>query len=125
MDRSRIETHIKPLLGHRQVRALKRADIEGMQSDIAAGKTARPRSTGRGGATTGGGGVAARTVSTLQSAFAHAARLDVIISNPAEGVRKLAGRKKERRLSVPEIKKLGEAMWRRPLSDREADAADL
>jgi integrase len=110
MDRSRIETHIKPLLGRRQVRALKLADIEGMQSDIASGKTAKPRSTGRGGATTGGGGVAARTVSTLQSLFAHAARLDVIASNPAEGVRKLAGKKKERRLSVAEIKKLGSAM---------------
>jgi len=27
MDRSRIETHIKPLIGRRQVRALKIADI--------------------------------------------------------------------------------------------------
>jgi len=110
MDRSRIDTHIKPLLGRRQVRALKLADIEGMQSDIAAGKTAKPRGTGRGGATTGGGGVAARSVSTLQSLFSHAARLDIIASNPAEGVRKLAGKKKDRRLSVAEIKKLGEAM---------------
>ena len=110
MDRSRIETHIKPLLGRRQVRALKLADIEGMQSDIAAGRTAKPRGIGRGGATTGGGGVAARTVSTLQSLFAHATRLDVIASNPAEGVRKLAGKKKERRLSVAEIKTLGETM---------------
>jgi site-specific recombinase XerD len=110
MDRSRIETHIKPLLGGRQVRALKLADIEGMQSDIAVGKTAKPRGSGRGGATTGGGGVAARTVSTLQSLFAHAARLEIIASNPAEGVRKLAGKKKERRLSTAEIKKLGEAM---------------
>ena len=67
MDRSRIETHIKPLLGRRQIRALKLADIEGMQSDIAAGKTAKPRAAGRGGVTTGGSGVAARTVSTLQS----------------------------------------------------------
>ena len=110
MDRSRIETHIKPLLGRRQVRALKLADIEGMQSDIAAGKTAKPRGTGRGGTTTGGGGVAARTVSTLQSLLAHAKRLDVIANNPADGVRKLAGKKKERRLSVAEIKKLGETM---------------
>ncbi|GAA5266530.1 hypothetical protein ACOSOMT5_P2958 [Acidiphilium sp. MT5] len=110
MDRSRIETHIKPLLGRRQVRALKLADIEGMQSDIAAGKTAKPRSAGRGGATTGGGGAAARTVSTLQSLFAHAARFDIIPANPANGVRKLAGKKKERRLSVAEIRKLGEAM---------------
>jgi integrase len=110
MDRSRIETHIKPLLGRRQVRALKLADIEGMQADIAAGKTAKARGTSRGGATTGGGGVAARTVSTLQSLFAHAARFEIIASNPAEGVRKLAGKKKERRLSVAEIKKLGAAM---------------
>jgi integrase len=109
MDRCRIETHIKPLLGRRQVRALKLADIESMQSDIAAGKTAKPRA-GRGGATTGGSGVAARTVSTLQSLLAHAVRLDVVASNPAEGVRKLAGKKKERRLSVTEIKKLGDAL---------------
>ena len=37
-------------------------------------------------------------------------RLNVIVVNPAEGVRKLAGKKKERRLSIAEIKKLGEAM---------------
>jgi integrase len=110
MDRSRIETHIKPLLGRRQVRALKLADIAGMQADIAAGKTAKPRGAGRGGVTTGGTGVAARTVSTLQSLLAHAKLLDVVASNPAVGVRKLAGKKKERRLSVAEIKKLGAAM---------------
>ena len=110
MDRSRIETHIKPLLGRRQIRALKLADIKGMQSDIAAGKTAKPRAAGRGGVTTGGAGVAARTVSTLQSLLAHAKRFDVIASNPADGVRKLAGKRKERRLSVAEIKKLGQTM---------------
>lgn len=110
MDRSRIETHIKPLLGRRQVRALKLADIAGMQADIAAGKTAKPRGAGRGGVTTGGAGVAARTVSTLQSLLAHAKLLDVVVANPAVGVRKLSGKKKDRRLSVAEIKKLGTAM---------------
>jgi site-specific recombinase XerD len=110
MDWSRIETHIKPLLGRRQVRALKVADISSMQADIAAGKTARPRGPGRGGVTTGGAGVAARTVSTLQSLLAHAKQLDIIVSNPAAGVRKLAGKKKERRLSVAEIKRLGETI---------------
>jgi integrase len=110
MDRSRIETHIKPLLGRRQVRALKLSDIEGMQTDIAAGKTAKPRAVGRGGVTTGGSGVAARTVSTLQSLLAHATRLDIIATNPSRGVRKLPGKRRERRLSVAEIKKLGEAM---------------
>lgn len=110
MDRSRIETHIKPLLGRRQVRALRLADIEGLQSDIAARKTAKPRGAGRGGATTGGDGVAARTLSTLQSLLAHATRRDIIASNPAEGVRRIAGKKKERRLSLAEIRKLGAAM---------------
>ena len=75
-------------------------------------KTAKPRGPGRGGVTTGGEGVAARTVSTLQSLLAHANRLDVIPSNPAVGVRKLAGKKKERRLSVAEIKRLGETRGR-------------
>jgi integrase len=110
MDRSRIETHIKPLLGKTLVHTLKIADIEGMQSDIVAGKTAKPRGEGRGGATTGGPGVAARTVSTLQSILGHAARLDRIETHPSKGARKLAGKKKSRRLSVPEIEKLGQAI---------------
>jgi len=41
MDRSRIERHVKPLLGRRSVRGLNPEDIEKMQLDIAAGKTAR------------------------------------------------------------------------------------
>jgi hypothetical protein len=73
MDKSRIETHIKPLLGKTLVHTLKIADIEGMQSDIVAGKTAKPRGEGRGGKTTGGPGVAGRTVSTLQSIFGRRA----------------------------------------------------
>ena len=48
-DRSRIEIHIKPLLGGRLVSRLTLNDIEGMQADIAAGKSARGRKKGRGG----------------------------------------------------------------------------
>ena len=36
--------------------------------------------------------------------------LDVIASNPAVGARKIAGKKKERRLSVAEMRELGEAL---------------
>ena len=61
MDRSWIETHIKPLLGARLVSGLTLRDIEGMQADIAAGKSARGRKAGRGGKSTGGSGVASRT----------------------------------------------------------------
>lgn len=110
MDKSRIETHIKPLLGDRLAHTLKVADIEGMQSDIVTGKTAKPRGKGRGGTTTGGPGVASRAVGTLQSVLGHAARLGKIESHPSRGARKLAGKKKMRRLSVAEIKKLGVAM---------------
>ncbi|MFC0217605.1 integrase arm-type DNA-binding domain-containing protein [Pseudochelatococcus lubricantis] len=110
MDKSRIETHIKPLLGNRLAHTLKVADIEGMQSDIVAGKTAKPRGKGRGGVTTGGSGVASRAVGTLQSILGHAARLDKLENHPSRGARKLTGNKKQRRLSVAEIKKLGAAM---------------
>ncbi len=41
MDRSRIESHLKPLLGRRQVGALKLGDIEAAQADIAAGRPRR------------------------------------------------------------------------------------
>lgn len=110
MDRSRIETHIKPLLGERYAHTLKVADVEGMQSDIVAGKTARPRGNGRGGAVTGGPGVASRAVGTLQSILGHAVRLDKLESHPCRGARKLAGKRKQRRLSIAELGLLGAAM---------------
>ena len=110
MDRSRIESHIKPLLGKRQVASLKLGDIEGAQADIAAGKTSKTRVGGRGGATTGGEGVAARTMSTLHAIFEHAVRLGQIEANPAKGVRKLASVPRERRLSRSEIERLGKTL---------------
>lgn len=110
MDRSRVDTHIRPLIGAKQVRGLRLGDVEGMQADIARGKTAKARVGSRGGATTGGDGVAARTVSTLHAIFEHAVRLGLIEANPARGVRRLAGRPRERRLSTGEIAALGKAM---------------
>lgn len=114
MDRSRIERHIKPLIGGRRITALTLGDIEFMQADIARGKTARPRAGSRGGATTGGEGVASRTVSTLHSLLEHAARLGIIAQNPSRGVRKLAVAPRERRLSTAEIRQLGQAMRTAP-----------
>jgi len=110
MDRSRIEAHIKPLLGKRQIGTLKLGDIEGAQADIAAGKTSKPRIGSRGGATTGGDGVAARTMSTLHAIFEHAVRLGQIDVNPARGVRKLAAAPRDRRLGRAEIERLGKAL---------------
>src|SRR6202046_2997307 len=110
MDRSRIEAHIKPLLGKRQINSLKLGDIEGAQADIADGKTSKARVGARGGATTGGEGVAARPMSALHAIFEHGVRLGKIENNPAKGVRRLASLPRDRRLSRSEIGTLGKAM---------------
>jgi integrase len=110
MDRSRIESHIKPLLGKRQIKALKLGDIEGTHADIAAGKTSKARVGSRGGTTTGGEGVAARTMSTLHAVFEHAVRLGKIDHNPAKGVRRMASTARKRHLSRAEICTLGDAL---------------
>lgn len=110
LDRSRIETHVKPLIGSRTVRGLSLADLENFQADVAAGKTAKARD-GRGGVTTGGSGVAGRTLGMLHTIFEQAARWDVIETNPARGVRKIiSDNKGERRLLSHEVTTLGRVM---------------
>ena len=114
MDRSRIEQHIKPLLGSRRVKALTLGDIEGMQADIARGKTAKARAGSRGSATTGiEGGVASRTVSTLHSLLEHGFRLGAI-PQPGQGRPQARLAPRERRLSAAEIAKLGKVMRTAP-----------
>ncbi|MEQ1497249.1 MAG: site-specific integrase [Novosphingobium sp.] len=109
-DRSRIALHIKPLIGNRVVSQLKLADIERLQGDIAAGRTAKARKVGRGGQTAGGIGVAARAISTLRSLLNHARRLGLIEVSPATGVRIMASQKLKRYLSAGEIRHLGKVM---------------
>jgi integrase len=106
-DRSRIEQHIKPLIGTRVVAHLKLADL---QADIAAGRSARERRAGRGGQTSGGAGVAGRAISTLRSLLNHARRLGIIEQSPANGVRVIASNKLKRRLSAGEVRHLGKIM---------------
>lgn len=115
MDRSRIEAHIRPLLGDRVIERLRLGDIEAAQADIAAGMTAKPRIGSRGGITKGGEGVASRSMSTLHSILEHAVRLGEIEKNPARGIRRLASTPKMRWLSQAEIRSLGRAL-------REAEA---
>jgi integrase len=108
-DEGRIEKHIKPLLGSRSVRNLGLVDIEKMQADIASGKTAKGRK-GRGGRTTGGAGVASRSVATLRALLGHAHRVRLIEANPAWGVRQIASKKRDRHLSFEELHTLGRVM---------------
>lgn len=110
MDESRIKTHIVPLLGKRIVKHLKIADVEQMQTDVKNGKTAKPRTGGRGGRATGGPGVAGRCVGTLQAIISHAKHKGLLEVHPTLGAKKLAGKKKIRRLSVAEITMMGKAI---------------
>lgn len=110
MDESRIRTHIKPLLGKRAVRSLTIADVEDMQTNVLLGKTAKARDGGRGGHARGGPGVAARCVGTLQAILGHAQHKGLIAEHPARGARKLAGKKRTRRLSTEETELIGTAM---------------
>lgn len=110
MDESRIKTHIVPLLGKRVVKHLKIADVEQMQTDVKNGKTAKPRTGGRGGRATGGPGVAGRCVGTLQAIIGHAKHKGLLEVHPTLGAKKLAGKKKTRRLSIAEITTTGKAI---------------
>ena len=75
LDKSRIEIHVKPLIGRLTVRSLTAADIERMKADIIAGKTAKPRKKeGRGGVARGGPTAAARTLGMTATILEYARR---------------------------------------------------
>jgi integrase len=112
-DRSRIEAHIKPLLGDRKVPEVNRQDIAKFMHDIAAGKTkrhsrlAKPRAVSH---VKGGRGAATRTVGLLGSIFSYAMRTGVRADNPVAGIIRFADGKRERRLSDSEYKQLGDGV---------------
>jgi integrase len=105
-DKTCIEKHVRPLIGHHSLDGLTRADIQRFHADVVLGKTAAKR-VGRGGNTTGGQGAAGRTVTLLHAIFEHGIRMGITEVNPVRGVRKAASVPKDRRLSVEEIKRLG------------------
>lgn len=110
-DRSRIESHVKPLLGKRAVRQLSPAELEEFQADIAVGRRAEGgRTNGRGADVAGGAGAAGRTLGMLKSIFEHAVRKGFIETNPARGARKLADQRRTVRLSLGQVRALGAAM---------------
>jgi Arm DNA-binding domain len=115
MDRSRIATHVKPLMGRKSVRTLSSHDFEDMQAKIALGKTAKPSPDvglrrRRGGLTSGGEAVAARTLGMVVTLLEHAVRHRLIPNNPAKGARRIAGRRRTTRLSLEQVRLLGEQM---------------
>ncbi|MDE8345331.1 MAG: tyrosine-type recombinase/integrase [Acidocella sp.] len=112
-DHSRLERHIKPLLGQHPVATLSRQDIETFMHQVADGKTARRVKTGnkRGLSNVRGGrGAATRTMGLLSAILTYAVEKGLRADNPAQKVRKFAENKRERRLSDEEYKALGVAL---------------
>jgi len=112
-DRGRIERHIKPLLGTKLVRDVAQADVNRFIRDVASGKTAVVEKTEkkRGKAVVeGGAGTAARTAGLLGGILSFAVSEGVIQFNPAQGVKRPADKRRDRRLTAAEFKALGEAL---------------
>lgn len=111
-DTSRIERHIKPLLGRKRLSNVKRADVERFLADVADGKTAvTERTKARGKAVvTGGRGAATRTLGLLGAILGFAVDRGLLTSNPVRGVRRFADRKMDRFLSPAEVSRLGVAL---------------
>ena len=120
-DESRIECHVKPLISGHAVTRLAPRDLEKMQADIAAGKTAKMKKrVGRGGNTTGGKGVAARTLATMSVVLEFARRNGIVERNPARLVKKYPSQKRTRFFGFDEFAALGDAMREAELAGENA-----
>lgn len=126
VDQSRIERHVKPLLGTRAVASLTPGDMEKFLRDVMAGKSVkpagRPKETGkktrrpRGGVAKGGPGVASRTLGMLGTILERAVRDGILPANPARGIKRPKDNAAAPAFSFDKVKALGAAM-------REAAAA--
>jgi integrase len=112
-DTGRIERHIKPLLGKSLVIDLKRSDISKFIRDVTAGKTAFEGKSDKARGkivVSGGAGTAARTVGLLGGILSYAVSEGIIEFNPAQGVKRPADKRRERRLVGSEFKAIGKAL---------------
>lgn len=113
-DRSRIEHHLRPLLGRLRANRIGRADVERMRDAVTVGKTAEKIESGEkrrsGSIATGGKGVAAQCVALVGAIFSFASDRGLVSDNPARGVKKATVRKIERFLSENEITRLSDAL---------------
>ena len=112
IDRGRISRHIVPLLGRKRVDQVTRADVQRFMIAVAEGKTAADIKTGPKGRAivTGGEGTATRCMGLLGAIFVFAVERDYRKDNPAHGVKKYAGQRRERFLTGEELTRLGEVM---------------
>lgn len=113
-DKSRIERHIKPLIGNEPIRTLTRGQVEDMMQDIAKGKKIatsikgdKPRSkiTIR-----GGRDAATRTTQLLGAILQFGVRRELLDKNPAYGIKKPKSNTRDIYLTLDDVRTLGRAL---------------
>jgi len=111
-DKSILNNHVLPLIGTKKVSEVTRADIEDIKIAIREGRTAaRRKAKFRGRSiTTGGPGVANRTVSLLSKMMGCAVDWGMRIDNPALRIKKFPEHRKDRFLDTDEIRRLLKAL---------------
>jgi integrase len=117
VDKSRIDRHVKPLLGSRPVSSLTPADMEKFLRDVMAGKSVKPAAKvadnakrARGGVATGGPAVASRTLGMLGTILERAVRDRVLAQNPVRGIKRPKDQEVKPAFSFDKVKALGTAL---------------
>jgi hypothetical protein len=111
-DRGRIERHIVPLIGRRNVKEITPTDINKFLADVIAGKTAtNVKTKWRGRAIVKGGrGTGSRTLGLLGGIFAYAVAQGYRPDNPCAGVVRPADQRRKYRLDQEGYKVLGDCL---------------
>lgn len=109
---ARIRNHAIQLLGNRKITDIGIRDIERMIDQVSVGKTARTINGGSRNQSIfrGGPGAAAKVTRDLSAMFSFAIREELLTVNPCLGARKPKDGKRDRYLSIDEIKRLGAAL---------------
>lgn len=104
-DRRKLELHILPLLGDMAIDAIKKADVERAQLQIARGATAADRKKGRRkrSIARGGAGVAASSVLCLSACYSWAIDQNYVEANPCARLKKRKPRLIERAMTFEDV----------------------
>jgi integrase len=107
-DRSRIDAHVKPVLGQLKAREVTRADIEMFKAAVVTGKTARDQMLGfrRRSIVKGGKGALTRTLGILGAIFAWGQDNGYVENNPVRGVKRFADAQKKALLTAEQYRAL-------------------
>lgn len=112
-DKSRIECHLKPLIGHLPIKAINVSVVDKLKLDIINGKTAKRTATDKKRGLSivkGGQSIAKRTLEMLSAIMEFAITRNYISVNPVKQVKKPKTNKREVFLTIEDLKQLGKAL---------------